>query len=114
MDEIRKIYHAWEKDFNFNLEEDEITDIYQRDVNNYLVKFKNGEIKATGRYSNIKKINFEKNDKRCIDLSVKAKFEHLCEVMNTDNGSRVKYMPWELKDNVMFVYSIFLMYLAYR
>ena len=114
MDEIREIYHAWEKDFNFNLEEDEITDIYQRDVNNYLVKFKNGEIKAKGRYSNIKKINFEKNDKRCIDLSVKAKFEHLCEVMNTDNGSRVKYMPWELKDNVKFDYRSFLMSLAYR
>ena len=114
MDEIREIYHAWEKDFNFNLEEDEITDIYQRDVNNYLVKFKNGEIKAKGRYSNIKKINFEKNDKRCIDLSVKAKFEHLCEVMNTDNGSRVKYMPWELKDNVKFDYRSFLMNLAYR
>lgn len=114
MDEIREIYHAWEKDFNFNLEEDEITDIYQRDVNNYLVKFKNGEIKAKGRYSNIKKINFEKNDKRCIDLSVKAKFEHLCEVMNTDNGSRVKYMPWELKDNVTFDYRSFLMNLAYR
>lgn len=114
MDEIREIYHAWEKDFNFNLEEDEITDIYQRDVNNYLVKFKNGEIKAKGRYSNIKKINFEKNDKRCIDLSVKAKFEHLCEVMNTENGSRVKYMPWELKDNVKFDYRSFLMNLAYR
>lgn len=114
MDEIREIYHAWEKDFNFNLEEDEITDIYQRDVNNYLVKFKNGEIKAKGRYSNIKKINFEKNDKRCIDLSVKAKFEHLCEVMNTENGNRVKYMPWELKDNVKFDYRSFLMNLAYR
>lgn len=114
MDKIREIYHAWEKDFNFNLEEDEITDIYQRDVNNYLVKFKNGEIKAKGRYSNIKKINFEKNDKRCIDLSVKSKFEHLCEVMNTENGSRVKYMPWELKDNVKFDYRSFLMNLAYR
>ena len=34
--------------------------------------------------------------------------------MNTDNGSRVKYMPWELKDNVKFDYRSFLMNLAYR
>lgn len=114
LDEVRKIYHQWEEDFSFNLEEDEISDIYQRDVNNYLVRFKNGKIKAKGRYSNIKEINFEKNDKRCIDLTIKAKFEEVCKLMDTSSGNRASILPHEVKVKFNFDYKRFLQELAYK
>lgn len=114
LDEVRRIYHQWEEDFSFNLEEDEITDIYQRDVNNYLVRFKNGKIKAKGRYSNIKEINFEKNDKRCIDLAIKAKFEETCKLMDTSSGNRASMLPHEVKVKFNFDYKKFLQELAYK
>ena len=114
LDEVRRIYHQWEEDFRFNLEEDEITDIYQRDVNNYLVRFKNGKIKAKGRYSNIKEINFEKNDKRCIDLAIKAKFEETCKLMDTSSGNRASMLPHEVKVKFNFDYKRFLQELAYK
>lgn len=114
LDEVRRIYHQWEEDFSFNLEEDEISDIYQRDVNNYLVRFKNGKIKAKGRYSNIKEINFEKNDKRCIDLTIKAKFEEVCKLMDTSSGNRASILPHEVKVKFNFDYKRFLQELAYK
>ena len=113
LDKVRRIYHQWEEDFSFNLEEDEITDIYQRDVNNYLVRFNNGKIKAKGRYSNIKEINFEKNDKRCIDLAIKAKFEEVCKLMDDSSGGK-KVLPHEVKNKFNFDYKAFLQKLAYR
>ena len=112
LDEIRRIYHEWENDFNFNLEEDRITDIYQRDVNSYLVKFDNGKIKSKGRYANIGAINFEKNDKRCIDLAVKDKFTKMCSLMADDNGNKKVLVQNIAKMDYDYMY--FLKNLAYK
>lgn len=102
MDEIRKIYHEWEKDFKLELEEDLITSIYQRDVNNYLVRFEEyydkkkdkyvSKVKAKGRYANNGGIKFDKNDKRCIDLAITEKFKYLTDKMSkTLNGIENKH-----------------------
>lgn len=44
------ICHEWEKRSKMELEFDEITEIYQKDVNNYVFKFSNGKIEKKGAY----------------------------------------------------------------
>lgn len=58
--EVRKIIADWEKRTKFTMEEDVITQVRQRDVNNYCIRMKNGKIKAKGgALSNWKGGNFQ-------------------------------------------------------
>ena len=45
-----EIVHEWEKRTGMNMEFDNIQSVYQKDVNNYFVLMKNGEIKSKGGY----------------------------------------------------------------
>lgn len=45
-----KIVHEWEERTGMNMEFDNIQCVYQKDVNNYFVLMKNGEIKSKGGY----------------------------------------------------------------
>lgn len=45
-----EIVHEWEERTGMNMEFDNIQSVYQKDVNNYFVLMKNGEIKSKGAY----------------------------------------------------------------
>ena len=47
---IEAVNSEWEKRVGFQLEEDRIKKIVQKDVNNYIVKYENGKIKTKGAY----------------------------------------------------------------
>lgn len=52
-DELPKIYcinQAWQKEKHLTLEEDKIQAVYQKDVNNYIIRFENGKVKTKGAY----------------------------------------------------------------
>lgn len=47
---LREIVKEWEERTKFNLEEEEMEQIIQKDVNNYIAVFKGGKIKTKGAY----------------------------------------------------------------
>ena len=49
-EKIKNIAKRWELRSGMNLEWDEIDEIFQKDVNNYIVKFANGKIERKGAY----------------------------------------------------------------
>ena len=49
-DQMDDICHEWEVRCNMELEFDEITEIYQKDVNNYVFRFSNGKLERKGSY----------------------------------------------------------------
>lgn len=49
-EKCEEIVHEWEKRTGMNMEFDNIQSVYQKDVNNYFVLMKNGEIKSKGGY----------------------------------------------------------------
>ena len=49
-DTVMEICHQWEKDTHMNLDYKEIDEIWQKDVNNYLVRYTDGTYKAKGAY----------------------------------------------------------------
>lgn len=49
-EQVQTILAEWQTRTGFNLEEDKIKKIYQKDVNNYLALMENGEIKRKGGY----------------------------------------------------------------
>lgn len=49
-EEMDNICHEWETRCNMELEFDEISEIYQKDVNNYVFRFSNGKLERKGAY----------------------------------------------------------------
>ena len=47
---IDEVAHAWEKDWHFTLEKTIATNLYQKDVNNYVFKDEDGKVKVKGAY----------------------------------------------------------------
>ena len=47
-EEFYRICEDWEKRYRLKLEFDEVTELYQRDVNNYIMRLANGKVKAKG------------------------------------------------------------------
>lgn len=47
---IDEVAHAWEKDWRFTLEKTVATNLYQKDVNNYVFKDEDGKVKVKGSY----------------------------------------------------------------
>ena len=50
IDKMKDICHRWEHRTGMKLEFDEIDEIFQKDVNNYCVKFTNGKLERKGAY----------------------------------------------------------------
>nr|DAN59959.1 MAG TPA: DNA polymerase [Caudoviricetes sp.] len=72
---IIEICEAWEKNYNLSLDYDYAVKIAQRDVNNYILKVKNGDgykIKGKGLFQNYNGGNYEKNNLTIIDMALKA------------------------------------------
>lgn len=49
-EQLDDICYEWESRCNMELEFDEITEIYQKDVNNYVFRFSNGKLERKGSY----------------------------------------------------------------
>jgi len=62
----------WGLSFDFDL----ITKIAQRDVNNYVIQFQNGKIKAKGRFANFAGGNYERNSLTIIDKALVDYYMH--------------------------------------
>jgi len=72
---IIEICEAWEKNYNLSLDYDYAIKIAQRDVNNYILKVKNGDgykIKGKGLFQNYNGGDYEKNNLTIIDMALKA------------------------------------------
>lgn len=79
---IKEMIAEWEQRTRITLEVDVCTGIWQKDVNNYIVKFDNGKIKTKGGYvtqyppvgSVARGTNILRNSSRILDLAVVAYF----------------------------------------
>ncbi len=67
---LMKILELFEKHYELSFDVDLITKIAQRDVNNYVFQYKDGSIKAVGRFANYKGGNFERNSLTIIDKAL--------------------------------------------
>ena len=70
LEEILEICQNWEKQYNLTLDYDYAVKIAQRDVNNYCIRYKNGEIKTKGRFGYNKGGNFERTSLTIIDMAL--------------------------------------------
>lgn len=73
LDKILKLKSDWEEYYNLKLGVDFLKEIYQRDVNNYIMVKQDGTVKGKGRFKNWdeNKINFEKYNLAIIDIALK-------------------------------------------
>ena len=58
----REIVHAWENKTGLTMEEEQVEEIYQKDVNNYIMLETNGDIKTKGGY--VKNYSIKKGKER--------------------------------------------------
>lgn len=66
-----EIIHEWEERTGMNMEIDNIKQIYQKDVNNYIIQMTNGKIKTKGAYvKNYKGGNFVSNSMSILDDAI--------------------------------------------
>lgn len=49
-DKVEEICHQWEQDTKMGLSFEQVTEIWQKDVNNYLIRFEDGKEEAKGAY----------------------------------------------------------------
>lgn len=67
---ILKLLELFEKAYDLTFEVDLINKIAQRDVNNYVLQYENGKLKAKGRFGNYQGGNFERNSLAVIDKAL--------------------------------------------
>ncbi|SFA51016.1 MULTISPECIES: DNA polymerase B [Parageobacillus] len=69
-DMILEVIRRFGEHYNLTLEVDEITKIAQRDVNNYVVQYADGTIKAKGRMAKFQGGDWERNSLHIIDKAL--------------------------------------------
>lgn len=67
---IVKIIKLFEERYNLQFDIDYITKIAQKDVNNYVIKYKDGTIHGIGRFANFKSGNYTRNSYAIIDKAL--------------------------------------------
>lgn len=67
---IMKLLELFEKTYDLSFEVDLIKKIAQRDVNNYVLQYESGELKAKGRFGNYLGGDFERNSLAVIDKAL--------------------------------------------
>lgn len=67
---ILKLLELFEMQYNLNFDVDLIKKIAQKDVNNYVVMYKDGTIQAKGRFANFEGGDFERNSLAVIDKAL--------------------------------------------
>ncbi|WP_232231258.1 DNA polymerase B [Virgibacillus sp. 6R] len=71
-----KLLELFEKHYDLKFEIDFITKIAQRDVNNYVIQYRDGSIKAKGRFANYEGGNFARNSYAVIDKALVDYYIH--------------------------------------
>lgn len=82
-DMILEIIRRFGEHYNLTLEVDEITKIAQRDVNNYVVQYVNGTIKAKGRMAKFQGGDWERNSLHIIDKALVNFYMHGIPIQKT-------------------------------
>lgn len=85
-EEIRKVMKEWETRTRITLEVDVCTSIWQKDVNNYIMRFENGQIKTKGGYVSQYTPSI-RNSMRIVDVAVVEYFTNNTPVRDTIYGS---------------------------
>ena len=85
-DQVDDICYEWENRTGMKLGFDVVTEIWQKDVNNYIFKFENGKIERKGAY--VKELNNLDNDMPIVNRSLVAFMVEGVPVEQTVNGSK--------------------------
>ena len=85
---VEEICHQWEKDTKMGLSFEQVSEIWQRDVNNYLIRFDNGKEEAKGAYV---KFNKELDN----DMSI----------VNEAVREGLRQMSWEAIENYILSHN---------
>ena len=86
-DKVYECVKEWEDRTGFKMECDDISKIWQKDVNNYIVLMKNGDIEVKGGYvRNFNGGNFQQNSNTIIDKAVVEYFVNNIPVEETINN----------------------------
>ena len=85
VDTIKNIAHEWEKRTRLELEFDIYNEIYQKDVNNYIIISEDGHYKSKGAY--LKKLSPIDNDLPIINTALIEYFVHQTPIEDTINQS---------------------------
>lgn len=85
VDIIKNIAHEWEKRTRLELEFDIYNEIYQKDVNNYIIISEDGHYKSKGAY--LKKLSPIDNDLPIINTALIEYFVHQTPIEDTINQS---------------------------
>lgn len=85
---VEEICHHWEKDTKMGLSFEQVSEIWQKDVNNYLIRFDNGKEEAKGAYV---KFNKELDN----DMSI----------VNEAVREGLRQMSWEAIENYILSHN---------
>ena len=83
LDTINEICKEWELNYGLTLDYEYVEKIVQRDVNNYILKTKDGKIKGKGLFANFDGGNFEKNNLTVIDMALKDYYINGIDIKDT-------------------------------
>lgn len=83
LDTIKTICSEWELNYGLTLDYEYVEKIVQRDVNNYILKTKDGKIKGKGLFANFDGGNFEKNNLTVIDMALKDYYINGIDIKDT-------------------------------
>ena len=83
LDIIKTICSEWELNYGLTLDYEYVEKIVQRDVNNYILKTKDGKIKGKGLFANFNGGNFEKNNLTVIDMALKNYYLNGIDIKDT-------------------------------
>lgn len=97
---IMEITKSWENNYNLKLGQKILTELYQRDVNNYIYKTANGKISGKGMFKNwdINKINFESNSLSVVAIALKRYY--------LDNISIKDTIDYLLDNNILTPFQL--------
>ena len=85
-----EIVHEWEERTGMNMEFDNIQSVYQKDVNNYFILMKNGEIKSKGGYVKNYTVKYK-------DGKLKEKFgDYVSNSMTILDEAIIKYLLYRI------------------
>ena len=87
-EKVEEICHQWEKDTKMELSFEQVSEIWQKDVNNYLIRFDNGKEEAKGAYV---KFNKELDN----DMSI----------VNEAVREGLRQMSWEAIENYILSHN---------
>ncbi len=91
-DKVKELLNEWETRSGMKTKIDICTDIWQKDVNNYIMKLDNGKIKLKGSYVAQAEENTLKNSAKIVDIAVVKYFTEQIDPKVTINECKDKYL----------------------